>query len=108
MSSAESTPSKVRLVFKKSAAEEFAKLDGSVKSKVAAQLQKIQENPLTGEPLGNKMGFNLTGYRKIYVDKKRIRIVWHVGVAGVVVTVIGIGPRDKGEVYRLVAERLGE
>lgn len=97
-----------RLVFKRSAYEEFKTLDGSVRRKVAAQLLTIRGNPLVGEPLGNKMGINLTGYRKIYVDRKRIRIVWEVRARDVVIVVLGIGPRDKGEIYRLVARRAQE
>lgn len=108
MNSGKSTPSEFRVLFKESAYREFEVLDGSVKRKVAAQLLKIQENPLSGEPLGHKMGVNLTGYRKIYVDKKRIRIVWEVQAERVVVLVMGIGKREKGEIYKLIASRLGE
>lgn len=108
MSSEESTPTRFGVRFKKSAYWEFKKLDGSVKLKVAAQLLKIQENPLAGEPLGNKMGIDLTGYRKTYVDHKRVRIVWEVQAERVVILVMGIGPRDKGEIFRLVAQRFQE
>ena len=108
MSSEKSTQSEFRLVFKVSAYREFKALDRSVKLKVAAQLLKIQTNPLIGEPLGNRMGVDLTGFRRIYVDKKRLRIIWQVRASEVTVLVIGIGPRDKGEVYLTVARRLAE
>lgn len=109
MNSEEATQNpKFQIVFKRSAYEELKRLDNSVKPKVLAQLLKLQENPLAGEPLGNKRGINLTGYRKIYVDKGRLRIVWQVRLDKVVVVILGIGPRDKGEIYRLVADRLKE
>lgn len=107
MNSAESTR-RFRVLFKAAALEEFKRLDNSVKRKIAAQLLKIQENPLAGEPLGNKHGIDLTGLRKIYVDNKRLRIVWQVRAREAVVVILGIGPRDKGEIYRLVADRFRE
>lgn len=97
-----------RIRFKASAWREFKALDGSLKPLVAAQLKKIQENPLAGEPLGNKMGIDLTGYRKIYVAKKKIRVVWQVVHDRAVVVVIGIGRRDKGAIYTTVVRRLME
>lgn len=108
MNSRQSTPSKFGVRFKASAYHEFKQLDGSVKPKVAAQLLKTQRNPLAGEPLGNRMGIDLTGYRRIYVDRKRIRIVWQVRAEEVVIVIVGIGPRDKGEIYHLVAQRFRE
>lgn len=94
--------------FKSSAWHEFKELDGSLKPLVAAQLVNIRENPLAGEPLGNKMGIDLTGYRKIYVARKKIRIVWQVLGDRAVVLVIGIGKRDKGEVYKTISRRLAD
>lgn len=103
-----SNQTKWKVWFKESAYKEFKQLDGSVKRKVAAQLLKIEQNPFVGESLGNKMGVNLTGYRKIHVDKKRVRIVWKIDAARVVVTIMGIGPRDKGEIYKLIINRMSE
>lgn len=108
MSSGELIPPKSRVLFKQSAYKEFKKLDGSVKRLVAAQLLKTEQNPLAGEPLGSKHGIDLRGLRKIYVDDKRMRIVWEVQADRVVVIVFGIGPREKGEIYRSVAERFEE
>ncbi len=98
----------IKVVFKKSAYEEFRELDGGVKKKVLAQLIKVRDNPLSGEPLGNKRGHDLTGYRKIYVDNRRVRIVWRFDLDRIVVVVMGIGPRDKGEVYMHILDRLAE
>ena len=96
------------MVFKASAYQEFKALDKSVKLKVAVQLLKIQTDPLIGEPLGNRIGVDLTGFREICVDRKRMRIIWQVRASEVTVVVVGIGPRDKGEVYLTVARRLAE
>lgn len=84
-------------------------MDGSLRVEVGAKLLKIAQNPLVGDALGNKMGQDLTGLRKLYANNKRIRIVWHVSADEItVVTIFGIGSRDKGEIYRLVAERFKE
>ncbi|MGE5590101.1 MAG: type II toxin-antitoxin system RelE family toxin [Bacillota bacterium] len=102
MSSDESTPTSMKLTFKRSAWQEAIDLDGSVKKKVLAQLLKIRDNPLTGEPLRG----DLAGCRKIYVNDKRLRIVWQVQPGRVVI--LGVGKRDKDEIYRLVQGRFDE
>ena len=100
---------KTKLRFKASAFKEWQGLDGSLKVEVGAKLLKIAANPLAGEPLGHRHGMNLSGLRKMYVDRKRIRIVWRVeGNVVTIVTIFGIGPRAKGEIYRLVAQRFSE
>jgi hypothetical protein len=53
-----------------------------------------------------KANLNLTGYRKIYVDNKRVRIVYKIINNTIKVFVIAIGKRDDMEVYKKTAERL--
>jgi mRNA interferase RelE/StbE len=67
---------KVKLI--PEAREDFDRLDGSVKRLVLKQLIKLEKNPQYGDSLGNKAGLNLEGYFKIYVDRKRIRIIYEV------------------------------
>lgn len=107
MNSGRSTPHKFQVTLIDSAKDDFKRLDGSVKPKVAAQLLKIQDNPFCGEALGVRMSIDLTGFRKIYVDSKRLRIVWKVLMPEAQAVVYAIGRRDKGDVYKLVSERLG-
>ena len=52
------------------ALKEFCALDGSVKILVKKQLDKLKAEPFLGEELGNKNGYNLSGYRKMYVKNK--------------------------------------
>jgi mRNA interferase RelE/StbE len=105
MSFETSNPSRFKVVLQKAAQEDFERLDNSVQREVAAQLLKLQSNPLAGEALGNRMGYDLRGLRKLYVCRRTIRIVWKVVADQLIVMVIGIGRRDKGEIYRLVSER---
>jgi len=59
-----------KVEFLPEAAQEFAALDGSLKTVAAKQIDKLAEKPELGEPLGKKMGIDLRGYCKIYFGKK--------------------------------------
>ena len=64
-------------------------------------------NPYLGKPLGNKFGIDLTGFYKLYFAKKKYRIVYRrIGEHIEVIEIIGIGKRDKEEIYKIVAKRL--
>ena len=88
------------------AAEDYKKLDGSVKKKVAKKLDELSVNPLLGEPLGNKFNINLTGFYKVYVENKKYRIVYRtIGDEIEIVEIWGIGKRDKEEIYKIIGNR---
>jgi mRNA interferase RelE/StbE len=88
------------------AANDFRRLDGSAKKQVARQLKKLEDSPHLGQPLGNRAGFDLTGYYKLYAANKAIRIVYCIIEEEVIVEVVGIGRRADFEVYADVAKRL--
>ena len=88
------------------AAREFNALDGSLRKVAAKQIEKLTERPDLGEPLGKRMGIDLTGYRKIYFGKKAYRIVYEIQRQKLVILIIGIGKREREEIYREVARRL--
>lgn len=88
------------------AAREFEALDGSLKKLAAKQIDKLAEKPELGEPLGKRMGIDLTGYRKIYFGKRGYRIVYEIQRQKLVILIIGIGKRERAEIYREVAQRL--
>jgi mRNA interferase RelE/StbE len=89
------------------AAKDFDALDKSVKREAIKKIDALSENPLLGKPLGNKLGMDLTGFYKLYIAKKKYRIVYRLfGERIEVIEIIGIGRRDKEEIYRLVAKRL--
>lgn len=87
------------------ALKEFCELDGSIKKLVKKQLDKLKTSPLLGEELGNKNGYDLSGYRKMYACKKQIRIVYSVVENVLLVNIIAIGKREDMEVYATAAER---
>jgi len=97
---------KYKVSFISSAQKDFDKLDGRRKILVAKQLVKLETNPFSGKELGNKAGIDLTGYFKLYVDKKKIRIVYSVIEERIIVKIIAIGERDELAVYREAAKRI--
>jgi mRNA interferase RelE/StbE len=92
--------------FKNGAETDFLGFDGRVKKLIAKQLQKLASSPELGELLGNKAGFDLSGCRKMYVDNKRVRIVYRIFEDKIIVEVIAIGDRDEMSVYEDAAQRL--
>ena len=89
------------------AEKDFDALDASIRKEVAKKIEGLAENPFLGKPLGKKYGVDLTGFYKIYVSRKKYRIIYRlIGKHIEVIEVVGIGKREKEEVYRLVARRL--
>ncbi len=74
-------------------------------SLVFKQFKKLQTSPELGQLLGNKNALNLTGLRKMYVDKKKIRIVYSIVEEKVIVEVIAVGKREDMAVYQKANER---
>ena len=96
-----------KVIFTKDAENDLKNLDKSIRTQAIKKAIAWQKNPFLGNPLGNKFGIDLTGYYKLYVAKKAYRIVYRlVGEQIEVVEIVGIGKRDKEEIYRLVVKRL--
>ena len=81
-------------------------LDNALVIKVFKKLKQIQQSPQMGENLGNKNGMNLSGFKKVYIDKKRVRIVFEVEDDILTVYIIAVGQRDDMEVYKKAFDRL--
>ena len=96
-----------KVEFLPEAAQEFEALDGSLKKIAGKQIDKLAEKPELGEALGKRMGIDLTGYRKIYFGKKAFRIVYEIQRQKLLILIIGIGKRERAEIYKEVARRLG-
>jgi mRNA interferase RelE/StbE len=94
------------IAFHPEAKKELDALDGRVRIVILKQLNKLMSNPHLGEELGHKAGLNLTGFRKLYADNKRIRILYKIISEEILVYVISIGKRDKMEVYKKSIKRL--
>ena len=95
-----------KVEFLPEAAQEFEALDGSLKKIAAKQIDKLAGKPELGEALGKRMGIDLTGYRKMYFGKKAFRIVYEIQRQKLLILIIGIGKRERAEIYKEVARRL--
>jgi len=85
--------------------EDLKQLNNSVRIEVFKKLQKIQHSPELGKSLGNKNNMNLTGLRKVYVSKKKIRIIYEIVNNILVVYILAIGKREDMEVYKQAEQR---
>lgn len=94
-----------KLVLKEEIEKDLSKLSSSQKMLVLKQFKKLQTSPELGQLLGNKSGYNLSGCRKMYVDKKKIRIVYSILEEIITVEVIAVGKRDDMAVYEKARER---
>ena len=52
--------------------KDLKELGHSTAALVLKKLQKISQNPLIGKELGNKVNNNLVGFKKVYVENKRV------------------------------------
>jgi mRNA interferase RelE/StbE len=94
-----------KLLFKEGVDDDLSKLSHTQKLLVFKQFKKIEKSPELGQLLGNKAGYDLSGCRKIYVDKKKIRIVYQIINDEIIVEVIAVGKRDDMDVYLKASER---
>jgi mRNA interferase RelE/StbE len=98
-----------KIEFWPDAQKDFDDLGGSLQKQAAKKLDALTENPYLGDPLGNKLGIDLTGFYKLYFAKKKYRIVYRIVLERVeVIEIIGIGKRDKARIYRIIAKRIGK
>jgi mRNA interferase RelE/StbE len=86
--------------------DDLKSFDNSLKIQVFKKLKQIQELSEIGLPLGNKNGMDLSGFRKVYLAKKRVRIVYEIENNILSIYVIAIGKRDDMEVYKKANDRL--
>ena len=101
---------KYHLRFTDAAADDMRNLDGSIQKQVWKKIDRLEENPFLGKKLRNKKGNNLSGFFKLYVYSKTYRIIYrlitptHIEI----IEIIGIGKRDKEEIYQTIIQRLLE
>ena len=95
-----------KILFHPNAAHDVAGLDNRVRLLVLKQIKKLSLAPGLGKELGCKQGIDLSGYRKLYVDKKKIRIVYKIVDEQILIQVIAVGKRKSLQVYKKAAKRI--
>ena len=97
----------MKIEFIQEAAIDYKSLDGSIKILADKVLGKLENNPFLGEELGNKNNIDLTGYYKLYFNRKKHRIVYRILKNGIeIIEIWGIGKRDKMEIYEVISKRI--
>ena len=89
------------LEFKKSALKEWKKLGATVQTQFKKKLAEVIENP-------HIHSSKLSGANELYKIKLRqagYRLVYEVNDEIITVTVICVGKRDKGKVYKVAMRR---
>ncbi|MFP4332721.1 MAG: type II toxin-antitoxin system RelE family toxin [Campylobacterales bacterium] len=86
--------------------DDLNELDHSLRIQVFKKLKKLQDSPELGLPLGNKYNMDLSGFKKLYVAKKHVRIVYEIQEDILCIYTVAIGKRDDMEVYKKAFERL--
>ena len=89
-----------KIEFHKEVDKDFKELGNSITLLVFKKLSQLAKNPIIGEDLSNKANINLSGYKKVYVNNKRVRIVYKIIEDKIEVFVIAVGKRDDMEVYK--------
>lgn len=88
--------------------EDLEDLDKGIRLRVLKAIVKLEEDPLNyGEPLGEKMGIDLSGMRKIK-PARGYRVVYHVEKDTVVVLVVAVDKREDFKAYKTAARRIAE
>ena len=94
-----------KIILKSGADDDLEQLSHAQRILIYKQFKKLETSPQLGILLGNKSGYDLTGYRKMYADKKKLRIIYRIIDNIVEVEVIAIGKRNDMEVYQKASER---
>ncbi|MCU0070677.1 type II toxin-antitoxin system RelE/ParE family toxin [Pseudomonas koreensis] len=89
------------LEFSEKAWKEWKKLDANLKEPLKKKLQERLENPHV--PADRLRG--LGGAYKIKLRNVGYRLVYRVKDEVLIVTVIAIGKRERGDVYKIAIER---
>lgn len=93
------------IIYHEEVENDLKKLGYNTLIQVFKKIEKIALNPYIGIDLGNKANLNLSGYKKIYVDNKRIRIVYKMIDAKIQIFIIAVGKREDIEVYKKALQR---
>ena len=90
------------------ALKDYRNLDGSIRRVVNKKIDRLKTTPFLGKKLGNIQGNNLSGFFKLYVYSKTYRIIYRLITPAQIeiIEIVGIGKRDKEEVYQTIIKRI--
>ena len=94
-----------KIIIHPEAGKEIDGLDNRVKRLVFKQIKKLEQKPGLGAKLGHKMGMDLSDYRKLTADKKRIRIIYRIFEEIIQVQIVAVGKRESMQAYKKASSR---
>lgn len=86
--------------------KDLQKLDKQSQILLTKKLKQVLFSPELWKDLWNIANINLTWYKKIYFNSKKMRIVYKVQNHELIIYVISVWKRDNMEVYKKALERL--
>jgi len=92
--------------FHPEAKEELKKLNNSIQILFTKKLKQILNTPEIGINLGNKNNLKLAGFKKVYFNNKKHRIVYQIIEDKVIVYIIAVGKREEMDVYKKADSRV--
>jgi mRNA interferase RelE/StbE len=87
------------------AVKDLENLDKSIRNKIFKAATKLEIDPFSyGKPLGEKLGIDLVGLRKVAVQG--YRLVYLLEEKAVFVAIVTVGKREDLEAYKTAAKRI--
>ena len=91
-----------KIIFLEKAKKDIKRLDKSIQIQIIKKLTKISENP----EVWDNLTWDLVWLKKVYVNSKKIRIVYKIIDDKIEILVIAIWKRENKEVYRDAFKRI--
>ena len=92
--------------FHPEAKEELKKLNNSIQILFTKKLKQVLNAPEIGIKLGNKNNLKLTGFKKVYFNNKKHRIVYETIEDKVMIYIVAVGKREEMDVYKKANSRV--
>ena len=81
---------------------DLKKIDQSLRIQIFKKIEKISINP----EIWDNLTWNLVWYKKVYVNNKKIRIVYKIIDDKIEILIIVIGKRENEKVYKDAFKRI--
>jgi len=92
--------------FHPDAKKELKKLNNAVQILFTKKLKQIINSPEIGLDLGNKNNLNLSGFKKVYFNNRKHRIVYEIIENEILIHIIAIRKREEMDVYKKANSRV--
>ena len=92
--------------FHPEAKKELKKLNNAIQILFTKKLKRIINSPEIGLDLGNKNNLNLSGFKKVYFNNRKHRIVYEIIEDEILIHIIAIGKREDMDVYKKANNRI--